>query len=162
MRLVDWEENLGLGSEANGGNAYHPGDGGLVAVFKDATGEIIAITDNTWKAQVFYIGPIKDLSCLSESGTSRLSASCNKDDSNDGTGYYGIHWEVPSTWMSASYDDAAWPAATTYTNDAIGVNGKQAYTNFTQVFDATQKDAKFIWSSNLVLDNEVIVRKTVN
>jgi len=29
--LVDWEENLGLGSEQGRGSPYHPGDGGLVA-----------------------------------------------------------------------------------------------------------------------------------
>ncbi len=36
MHLVDWEENLGVGSEANRGNPFHAGDGGMVAVIKDA------------------------------------------------------------------------------------------------------------------------------
>ena len=47
-RLVDWEENLGLGSENNRGNKYHAGDGGFVASFSDG-----AITDASWKAQTF-------------------------------------------------------------------------------------------------------------
>ena len=35
---VDWEENLGLGSERNRRVAYHPGDAGFVAVIKDERG----------------------------------------------------------------------------------------------------------------------------
>lgn len=30
VMLVDWEENLGLGTDAGRGDPYHPGDGGLV------------------------------------------------------------------------------------------------------------------------------------
>lgn len=161
MKLVDWEENLGLGSEASGSFAYHPGDGGMVAVFKDASENIIDITDDSWKAQTFYTAPIKDLSCLTENGTERLSANCDATDSNDGSGYYGVHWAVPTDWTSESFDDSAWPAATTYTNNTIGVDNKAAFTNFTEIFDASGNDAQFIWSKNVVLDNEVIVRKTI-
>lgn len=85
VKLVDWEENLGLGSENNGGSAYKPGDGGLVAVFKNKSGVIEAVTNSKWKAQTFYTAPVKDLSCLTESGTSRLSASCNTDGVGDGS-----------------------------------------------------------------------------
>lgn len=71
MKLVDWEENSGVGTESNRGNAHHAGDGGLVAVFKDAKNEIIATTNAKWKAQTFYTAPIKDLLCPSENGTIR-------------------------------------------------------------------------------------------
>lgn len=161
MKLIDWEENLGLGSESNQGFSHHAGDGGMVAVFKNASEEIISITDETWKAQTFYTAPIKDLSCLSENGTTRLSANCDESGSNDGSSYYGIHWSLPASWMESSFDDSAWPDATTYTNTTIGVNNKSAYTNFTGIFDDPTSDAAFIWSTNVVLDNEVIVRKTV-
>ena len=53
IRLVDWEENLGLGSESSRGNKYHAGDGGFVASFSDGT-----VTDTSWKAQTFYAAPI--------------------------------------------------------------------------------------------------------
>lgn len=161
MKLVDWEENLGLGSEDNRGSTYHPGDGGMVAVFKDESDAIVAITDASWKAQTYYTAPIKDLSCLSENGTMRLSSSCNEEGTNDGSGYYAVHWELPADWMMTNFDDAGWPTATTYTNDEIGVDNKAAYTNFTNIFDDTSSDAQFIWSMNVVLDNEVIVRKVV-
>jgi hypothetical protein len=161
MLLVDWEERLGVGGETNGGFTYHCGDGGMVAVFKDASNNIIAKTGSDWKAQTFYTAPIKDLTCPTENGTSRLSSACNTTDSNVGTAYYGLHWVRPSNWTSASFDDASWPTATTYTNATIGVDNKPAYTNFTNIFDDVANDAQFIWSKNVILDNEVIVRKTV-
>lgn len=161
MLLVDWEERLGVGCETNGGFTYHCGDGGLVAVFKDANNTIIAKTGNDWKAQTFYTAPIMNLTCPTESGTTRNSSTCSSADSNSGTAYYGLHWPRPSNWTSATFDDTSWPAATTYTNATIGVDNKPAYTNFTNIFDDVSNDAQFIWSKNVVLDNEVIVRKTV-
>ncbi len=106
MKLVDWEENSGLGSESNRGKAFHPGDGGMVAVFKDAKNEIIATTNSNWKAQTFYTAPLKDLSCASEKGTLRLSENCNTDDSDDGTSYYALHWKIPSDWQTKGFDDS--------------------------------------------------------
>ena len=162
MKLVDWEENSGLGSESNRGKAFHPGDGGMVGVFKNANNEIIATTNSNWKAQTFYTAPIKDLSCVSEEGTLRLSENCNADDSDDGTSYYALHWKTPSDWQSPNFNDSEWPSASEYTNKVIGVDNKPSYTNFTDIFDDSSADAQFIWSSNVILDNEVLVRYTVN
>ncbi len=162
MKLVDWEENLGIGTENNGGSSHHPGDGGLVAVFTDQNLEIIGITDATWKAQTFYVAPIKDLSCLSESGGSRLSTNCDTAGSNDGSAYYGVHWTLTGNWMNEDFEDSTWPLAHIYTNQTIGVDNKLSYTNYTDMFDDPNQDAQFIWSSNVILDNEVIVRKTFN
>lgn len=162
LLLVDWEEHLGLGCENNQGSDYHAGDGGMVAVFKDANGNTVATTGSEWKAQTFYSSPIKDLTCPSESGTTRYTSDCNSDNSSDGSNYYALHWARPSNWTSESYDDSGWPSATTYTNSEIGVDNKPSYTNFTDVFDDNANDAEFIWSTNVVLDNEVIVRYTVN
>ena len=162
LLLVDWEENLGLGSESNGGFAYHPGDGGVVAVFKDAENKTLAVTGNNWKAQTFYTAPIMDLGCPTENGTARLSNNCSTQDSNNGSAYYALHWNKPENWNSASLDDSNWPAASTFSNTTVGVNNKPAYTNFTNIFDDPGNDAQFIWSSNIILDNEVVVRYTVN
>ncbi|UKN00464.1 hypothetical protein K6119_12050 [Paracrocinitomix mangrovi] len=161
MMLVDWEENLGLGSEEHSGNAYHPGDGGLVAVIKNQSGNVISTTDNTWKAQTYYTAPVTDLSCLSESGNLRLSDNCSTADSNDGTLYFAAHWPLPTNWQNEGFDDSNWPAATTYSNTEIGVSNKPSYTNFTDVFDNSGNDAQFIWSTNVILDNLVLVRKTI-
>lgn len=161
MKLVDWEEHLGVGCEANRGKAFHNGDGGMVAVIKDAQSNTIATTNENWKAQTFYTAPIKDLSCVSEDGTYRYSKSCDTNGGQNGGSFYALHWETPTDWMKADFDDANWPDATTFTNKTIGVDNKPAYTNFTDIFDDKTNDAQFIWSTNVVLDNEVLVRFTV-
>lgn len=161
MLLVDWEENSGLGSEAGPTYSFTPGDGGMVAVFYDESNNIIATTNDEWKAQTYYTSPIKDLTCTSESGSSRLSADCDTEGSNDGSSYFALHWEVPTDWFEENYDDSDWPDALTYTNTTIGVDNKPGYTNFTDIFDDNTQDAEFIWSSNLILDNEVLVRYTI-
>ncbi|MBD3636994.1 MAG: hypothetical protein HUJ25_06575 [Crocinitomicaceae bacterium] len=161
MMLVDWEENLGQGSESHSGFSHHAGDGGMVAVFKNSMGTVIGVTDNSWKAQTYYTAPVTDLSCLSESGSLRLSDNCSTADSNDGSSHYGVHWSIPQNWQNEGYDDSSWPSATTYSNTEIGVSNKPSYTNFTDVFDDAGNDAQFIWSTNVVLDNLVLVRKTI-
>lgn len=162
MKLVDWEEHLGVGCEANRGKSFHNGDGGMVAVIKDEQNNIIATTNGNWKAQTFYTAPIRDLNCVSESGNYRYSKNCDENGGQDGSSYYALHWKLPNDWMNTDFNDSEWPNATTYTNGTIGVNNKPAYTNFTSIFDDSDKDAKFIWSTNVVLDNEVLVRYTVN
>ncbi len=161
FKLVDWEENLALGSEAGRGKDYQPGDGGLVAVIKDSEDATIAITDSSWKAQTFYTSPLVARDCLTQDGNTRDSSRCDTDGSNDGMAYSAAFWAIPDGWLSAGFDDSDWPQATTYTNDTIGVDNKPGYTNFTDVFDAPDSDAEFIWSSNVILDNLVLVRTTV-
>lgn len=162
MKLVDWEENIGVGTEDNQGFSHHAGDGGMVAVIKDAADNIVATTGGDWKAQTFYTAPIKDLTCPTENGSTRSSANCDTEGSDDASAYYALHWATPDDWTNASFDDSDWPVATTYTNATIGVDNKSSYTNFTDIFDDSANDATFIWSTNVVLDNLVLVRYTVN
>lgn len=161
MLLVDWEEHPGLGTEANGPSPYHAGDGGMVAVFRDESGAVIAKTGSSWRAQTYYTAPVKNLSCLSETGNQRLSGTCDTQDGTDGSSWYGVHWPRPENWFADDFDASAWPAAIEYSNALVGVNNKPAYTNFTSIFDQPGQDAAFIWSSNLILDNEVLVRTIV-
>ena len=70
------------------------------------------------------------------------------------------HWPVPTDWVAPDFDDSAWPQATTYDNDTVGVANKPSFTNFPDLFDRSGADAQFIWSSNLVLDNLVLLRRT--
>jgi hypothetical protein len=162
MKLVDWEEALGLGTEKNRSSNFHAGDGGMVAVIKDVNDSIIAKTNENWKAQTFYTSPVKDLSCVREIGMRRTTDDCDQSYSDKGKSFYGLHWELPKDWEKANFDDSKWPNATTYTNETIGVDYKKAYTNFSDIFDHQTLDAQFIWSSNVVLDNEVVVRYSVS
>jgi len=160
MKLVDWEEHLGVGCEPNRGKAFHAGDGGMVAVLKDKNNKIIATTNENWKAQTFYTAPIKDLSCVEEKGAIRYSKNCDDSGGQDGTAFFGLHWDIPENWMKPNFDDTDWPNATSFSNKTIGVDNKPAYTNFVDIFDDAANDAQFIWSTNVVLDNEVLVRFT--
>jgi len=159
VKCVDWEENLGLGTEKQGSSSNYIGDGGFVMHIKNASGSTVGITDNSWKAQTYYIAPISDLACLSESGDARLSSNCTT--SAGASNSYGIHWAIPTNWFSSTFDDANWPVATTFSNGTVGVDNKSSYTNFTDLFDNASKDAAFIWSSNLKLDNLVLLRKKI-
>lgn len=133
VKMVDWEETLGLGMESNRGTKLHPGDGGLVAQFQDASGKTIDITGAHWKAQTFYTAPIVDRSCLKTEGTLRDSSACNDQTISDAASTSAAHWAVPENWMQPDFDDSGWPAAVTYTNDTVGVDNKKSYTNFVDV-----------------------------
>ena len=133
----------------------------LFIQIQNANGETVAITDSSWRAQTFYTSPLKDRTCLVADGQTRDSSACDTSKSSDGSDYSAAFWDIPEDWMQADFDDSDWPAAVTFTNDTVGVNNKPAYTNFTELFDATNADASFIWSSNLVLDNLVLMRSTI-
>jgi hypothetical protein len=160
IHAVDWEENLGLGTELSG-SPYHAGDGGVVAVFRDEKGAIIATTNGSWKAQTFYTAPIYDLACPNEDGQLRSTKNCSTSDVADGSNAFALHWPLPSDWMSKDLDDSQWPNASEFTDQTVGVDNKPAYTNFTDVFDNPAADARFIWSSSLILDNETLLRTVV-
>ena len=151
----------GLGSEQNRGVAYHPGDAGFVAVIKDGKGRTVAITDKSWRAQTFYIAPLNDRSCLKPKGEVRDSSQCSTASVRDGRSFSAAHWQVPATWFAPDFDDSGWPHATVFSNETVGVDNKPAFMNFRDVFDDPAADADFIWSSNLVLDNLVLMRRTV-
>lgn len=154
VKVIDWEENLGLGTEDNRGKAYHPGDGGFIASFSDGT-----VTDSDWQAQTFYTAPIYDLSCLREVDGKRLSDTCTTEGTDNGENAYAAHWKTPSSWMNQEFDSTSWPQATQYSEDEIGVNNKKSYMNFIEKFSGA--GANFIWSTNVVLDNEVLLRYNV-
>lgn len=153
IKLVDWEEHAGLGSESNRGKPFHPGDGGFIASFSDGT-----LTGPDWYAQTYYTAPVFDLSCLEEIGSRRVSERCSTASRDNARGAYSVHWDIPTDWQT-SQEYRTWPAATTYSEDEIGVNNKKAYMNFREKFGAA--GASFIWSDNVVLDNLVLLRHRV-
>ncbi|WP_444912706.1 hypothetical protein [Microbulbifer sp. PAAF003] len=153
VKAVDWEENLGEGTESNRGVRTHAGDGGFIASFSDGTK-----TNSKWHAQTFYTAPIYDLGCLKERGEERTSSDCAERSPKPGAQVYSLHWDIPKNWK---VDDRylSWPYATEYTEQQIGVDNKAAYMNFRKQFYGS--GAKFIWSKNIVLDNLVLLRYRV-
>lgn len=152
FKCADWEEHLGVGMEYD---TYNVGDAGIVAYFSDGTK-----TDETWKAQVFYIAPLDNPACVVENADgTRTSTNCPSkptcSSAKNPSGCYALHYPVPEGWELRTFDDSKWPAASIFTEARF--SPKEAYTNYRGLF----RDGKFIWTSNLDLDNFVILRKTV-
>jgi hypothetical protein len=163
LYVVDWEEDLGVGTEKGNPNNklappfFYQGDGGVIAWFSDGTA-----TDKSWKAQTYYIGPLKDPNVVVEKGnvhdTSQLGTFHPKAPSPGcETKCYAVHYRLPANWASSSFDDSKWPNAFEFTDEQVGVGAVPGYTTFPELY----KGARWIWSSNLVYDNLVIARKTV-
>ena len=156
--LVDWEGYLGVGLEDTR-NRFHIGDGGFIASFSDG-----AKTGPEWKCKVFYISPLDDASCIEvdAAGNSDSSGCPSSDDtvacigSDPTSTCRGAHFELPSNWMSPDFDDSGWLGAKTYTADEV--TGSPGFRNYE---DTLFRDAAFIWTQNLRLDNLVACRATM-
>jgi hypothetical protein len=157
VKLVDWEENFGLGTE-RGRSPHHPGDGGFLARFSDGT-----VTDASWKAQSFYIAPLQSPDEVVEEGNIHATPTLKRtypeapDGAACGENCYAVHYQQPKDWSAKKFDDSNWPSAFEFTLAQMGAERLKAYTNFREAFG----DAKVIWSNNLVFDNVVLVRKVV-
>lgn len=158
VKLVDWEDNLGLGTEksVNGSGTHHAGDGGFIARFSDGT-----VTDSSWKAQSFYIAPLNNPSDVIERGNVHDTSQLGRyypmapNEAACGERCYAVHYTIPPHWASPKFNDKNWPKASEFTEEEVGVNYLTAYTAFSDAFSG----ARFIWSNNLVFDNLVLVRK---
>src|SRR5262249_3060212 len=116
FKLVDWEEDLGLGTEIGVRDGpWYQGDGGLTARFSDGT-----VTDSSWKAQAFYIAPLASPDDVVEKGSvhhtaklGRVHPHAPKPGCQDKC--YAIHYPIPGNWAAPSFDDARWPRAYEFT-----------------------------------------------
>ncbi|MFZ9978051.1 MAG: hypothetical protein ACO3GR_08165 [Candidatus Kapaibacteriota bacterium] len=151
IQAVDWEELPGLGSENNNGNPYHAGDGGIIAVFSDGT-----VTDASWKSQVYYISPITSPDSVQTTSDNTRFTYQTPRNISCGDSCYAVHYPIPANWMNQGFDDSDWPKAVVYAPSTVGVNFP-AWTNFTSLWGKNQ----FIWTSNLIVDNLVLLRKEV-
>ncbi len=163
FRVVDWEEDLGVGTELGNANNkqawrdFYMGDGGLVARFSDGT-----VTDTSWKAQTFYISPLRSPDDVVEKGNVHDSSHLGRVHPKAGrlgcdAKCYAVHYKIPANYASPTFNDSNWPNAFEYTELDVGVENMFGYSLFRDLY----KGAKWIWTSNLVFDNVIIARKTV-
>jgi phosphatidylethanolamine-binding protein (PEBP) family uncharacterized protein len=140
LMVRDFAENSS-GLEYIGNQNQQIGDGGAIAQIRDlSTNKIIAATDTTWKIFVTNKAPLNP-ECVSS--TNPL-VDCKFQNTS-----------TPSNWSTNSFKDTAWKLATSYTKEEVGV--KDGY------FDISwASSAGLIWSSDLKLDNTVLIRKTVS
>lgn len=160
FKLVDWEENLGIGTEYGRSRApNHPGDGGAIASFDNGV-----VTDASWKAQSFYIAPLQSADQVVENGNIHDTRALGRvyplapSDAACGLNCFAVRYPEPENWFHPEFDDSNWPNAFEYTEDEVGTR-QRAF----QVFrdPLTKGGASFIWSANLVLDNVVLARTTI-
>ncbi|WP_390821189.1 hypothetical protein [Tuwongella immobilis] len=89
------------------------------------------VTNAKWKAKCFFTGPL------------------DKDVKNPKV----KHDPIPDNWWAVDFDDSKWDTATEYAEERV--NPKESFYKF------DFKDAKFIWTADLDLDNTVIFRHRV-
>jgi hypothetical protein len=89
------------------------------------------VTNAKWKAKCFFTGPLD----------------------RDVTNPKVKHEPIPDNWWAVDFDDSKWEFATEYTEERV--NPKEHFYKF------DFKDAKWIWTADLDLDNTVIFRYRV-
>lgn len=132
------EDDSGL--EYIGTPQQQMGDGGFIAQITDnTTGEVVAVTDGTWKGLAIQRAPL-NTECETSADP---AAECESEELDE-----------PAGWTDADFDDADWEAATVYTAD--DVQPKEGYEDV-----AWDPEAQFLWTSDLNVDNTILWRVTV-
>ncbi len=90
------------------------------------------VSSAAWKAKSFFRGPL------------RGDVANPKVD----------HTPIPADWFAVDFDDSSWAQATEFSEERV--SPKPPY------YEADFKGAKFIWSTDLDLDNTVIFRTRID
>jgi phosphatidylethanolamine-binding protein (PEBP) family uncharacterized protein len=140
LMVRDFTENSS-GLEYIGKPNQQIGDGGAIAQIRDlSTNKVIAATDTSWKTLVINKAPLNP-ECVSSANP---IVDCKYLNTN-----------TPSNWSTNSFKDTVWKSATSYTKEEVGV--KDGYLDI-----SWSNTAGLIWSSDLKLDNTVLIRKTIS
>lgn len=137
----DFKEN-DTGLEYIGSRKQQMGDGGLIAQFKDASGNAIAVTSSDWKCAVIHIAP-SDKSCEKSNNPVAGQGAC---------GFTEII--EPAGWKTIGFDDSQWPNASVHS--ARDVGPKDGYDQV-----SWSRNAEIIWGPDLETDNTILCRLKV-
>lgn len=140
--LKDFKEN-DTGLEYIGEGNQQMGDGGFIAQFTDeATGKVVAVSNDSWKCLVIHEAPL-DKACEDESNPVAGEGLC---------GFTAM--DEPTGWKTTDFDDSSWVNATVHTASDVGP--KDGYDEIS--WDST---AQLIWGSDLETHNTILCRTTV-
>jgi phosphatidylethanolamine-binding protein (PEBP) family uncharacterized protein len=135
----DFTENAS-GLEYVGKPNQQIGDAGIILQIREvASDRVITQTGHDWKVLTINKAPLNPECVTSSNPTNDCKSSNTK---------------VPSTWASPSYKDSSWKFATEFSKEIVGV--KDGYFDFTW-----SPSAALIWSSDLKLDNIILLRKVI-
>ena len=128
------------GLEYIGSPRQQIGDGGIIAQIKEVkSGKLVTATSSAWKSFTTNTAPLNP-TCVT---SSKPATDCQSSTLN-----------FPTGWNLASFKDASWKSATPYSPQDVGV--KDGYLNIDW-----SPGAKLVWSSDLKLDNTVLLRAKV-
>ena len=135
----DFTENAS-GLEYIGKPNQQIGDAGIILQIRDSTtGQIVTQTSTDWKVLVINKAPLNP-DCVTSSNP---VVDCK---------FYTA--KIPASWATSTYKDSSWKFAREFTKDAVGV--KEGY------FDINwAPSAALVWSSDLKLDNVILLRKVI-
>ena len=137
--LKDYTENAS-GLEYIGQQNQQIGDGGFALQIRELnTNKIVAVSNSAWKSLVINKAPLNP-TCVTSLNP---LVDCKSQTVN-----------MPANWSSKTFNDSKWLSASEFTPEEVGV--KEGY------FDITwSPSAKLIWSSDLKLDNVILLRSKV-
>ena len=135
----DFTENAS-GLEYIGMPNQQIGDAGIILQIREVvSGRVVAQTSGDWKVLTINKAPLNPECATSNNPIVDCKSSNIK---------------VPTSWASASYKDTSWKFATQFSKEEVGV--KEGYFDFTWT-----PSASLVWSSDLKLDNVILLRKVV-
>jgi phosphatidylethanolamine-binding protein (PEBP) family uncharacterized protein len=135
----DFTENAS-GLEYIGKPNQQIGDAGFIIQIREVvSGKVVAYSARDWKVLTINKAPLNP-ECVS---SSTPNVDCKF-----------LNVAIPSTWASATFKDTTWKNATEFSKETVGV--KDGYFDFTWV-----PGAALVWSSDLKLDNTILLRKVV-
>jgi len=137
----DFKEN-DTGLEYIGTRRQQMGDGGVILQIKDASGGIVAVSDEVWQCSVIHTAPL-DKSCEAADDPVAGEGACGFEASDE-----------PAGWDLASFDASDWPSADVYSEQEV--SPKFGYDEVTW-----DSNAKLIWGPDLEQSNTVLCRLTV-
>ena len=140
IMLKDFTENSS-GLEYIGKPNQQIGDGGAIAQIRDlSSNKVVLATDGTWKIMVIDKAPLNP-DCVTSTNPLKDCAFSSVS--------------IPKLWSTNSFKETSWKNASVFTQAEVGV--KEGF------FDiAWAPSASLIWSSDLKLDNTVLIRKTIS
>lgn len=135
----DYTEDLS-GLEYIGTEKQQIGDAGIIAqITESKSGNFVIATSTNWKVLTINKAPLNPACVTSKSPKTECKYSETK---------------IPSTWYSKTYTDSSWAKATSFSEAEVGV--KDGYNEINW-----NPKAKLIWSSDLKLDNTILLRTIV-
>ena len=135
----DFTENAS-GLEYIGKPNQQIGDAGIIFQIREVvSGKVIAFSGRDWKVLTINKAP--------------LNTECVKS-ANPITECKSLNVTIHTTWAGSTYKDTAWKFATEFSKETVGV--KEGYFDYSWA-----PGSALVWSSDLKLDNTILLRKVI-